>query len=318
MQTSVLDNLGCLKIDAIAFLSRLWRGGLHGFLWVVPGKVSHWIETANMPEKLKPIRRNLYFGVHPVDNLPTKNRQLKTTSPAYVRSQLDYVSAVNCLFADFDAKDFDGDKAKTLAHIKQLPEPSIVIDSGGGYHGYWLLNEPFYIRNDPSRDYIRKLQERWAIFTHADKGAKDLCRVLRVPGSVNYKDEYAPNFPTVTPVKVDYGLEYTIAQLCAFLPQIPVASKSEKRTRRTSGGDWSRALNTAEKMIDRAVDGEKHTELLKAARLLGGYVAGGSGDEAEAIDALRKAIEHKPGVKDLNGAYKTIEDGIEYGKGAPL
>lgn len=29
-------------------------------------------------------------------------------------------------------------------------------------------------------------------------------------------------------------------------------------------------------------------------------------------------IEHKHGVKDIDSAYQTIEDGIEYGKGAPL
>jgi len=318
MQSSVLDDLGCLQIDPVEFLSRLWRGGAHGFLWVVPGKVSHWIETAQMPDKIKPIHRNLYFGVHPVANLPTTNRKNKTTSPAYVRSQLPYIAAVNCLFADFDAKVSEDGKPGILRHIATLPEPSIIIDSGGGYHGYWILKEPFMIEREPSREYIRKLQGRWAQYTQADKGAKDLCRVLRVPGSVNYKDDYAPNFPTVTTVKADFNHTYTVAQLCAYLPQIPAEPSPRPITRRTSGGSWERALHTADVMIGRAADGEKHTELLKAARLLGGYVAGGSGDEHEAIAALRAAIEHKPGVKDLNAAYETIEDGIEYGKGAPL
>ena len=121
----------------------------------------------------------------------------------------------------------------------------------------------------------------------------------------------------MTTIKADFSLTYTISELLRYLPPIK-APEPRRRQRRTRGGNWDRAVQTAERMIDRAADGEKHYELLKAARLLGGYVAGGSGNEAEAIDILRNAIEHKPGGRDLNNAYSTIEAGIEYGKDAPL
>lgn len=308
----------CSEVVPIAFFRRLWRGGRHGFLWVNPGRSSFWMDVAKLPERIKPIAKNLYFGVHPTTSIPNLNKRGCTVEPRFVRSQLEYVAAVNCMFGDFDAKNLEDGKPEILRKVRTL-SPSIILDSGGGYHAYWLLKNTFEIKNDVSRDYIAKLQYRWADYVGADGGAKDLCRVLRVPGSVNYKPEYAPNFPTVSTVFCDFSIEYTVAEICAQLPPLPPEPKPRPRAIRTTGtNEWDRAVATATRMVDRAPDGSKHHELLKASRLLGGYVGGGKGSEHEARNALRLAIEQKPGVRDLNSAYKTIDDGIEYGKGAPL
>ena len=85
---------------------------------------------------------------------------------------------------------------------------------------------------------------------------------------------------------------------------------------RTVSNDYSKA-NIALKLIRDSVDGQKHGELLKAAKLMGGYVAGGLIDEIEAIRLLETEIQLK-GIDDFDGAKVTIRDGIGYGKNEPI
>ena len=85
---------------------------------------------------------------------------------------------------------------------------------------------------------------------------------------------------------------------------------------RTVSNDYSKA-NIALKLIRDSVDGQKHGELLKAAKLMGGYIAGGLIDEIEAIRLLETEIQLK-GIDDFDGAKVTIRDGIGYGKNEPI
>lgn len=76
-------------------------------------------------------------------------------------------------------------------------------------------------------------------------------------------------------------------------------------------------LNQAVQMVIQAPDGQKHQELLKAARLCGGWVTGGQVDEQDAIQALERAIGTR-NVDDIQQARQTIADGLKHGKEAPL
>lgn len=118
--------------------------------------------------------------------------------------QNEYVAAVNCFYAEFDAKDWDGDKAAIFAHLDTLPlYPSVIIDSGGGYHCYWLLEYTVTVTDD-NRDTLRTMQAAWVQLVGGDDGSKDFARMLRVPGTLNVKPEYGPDFPTVTVAEANY------------------------------------------------------------------------------------------------------------------
>lgn len=80
--------------------------------------------------------------------------------------------------------------------------------------------------------------------------------------------------------------------------------------------DFKKVAVAAE-MIDRAKDGEKHRVLIKAAYLMGGYIASGIVDEVDARRMLRDRIKSKD-PSDLELAYNTIEDGLEQGKTKPI
>jgi len=76
-------------------------------------------------------------------------------------------------------------------------------------------------------------------------------------------------------------------------------------------------IDVAVNMIRCAIDGTKHHTLLKAAKLMGGYIAGGMVAEDEAIRILEFEISQKE-VDDFDAAKQTIKAGIEHGKTIPL
>ena len=77
-------------------------------------------------------------------------------------------------------------------------------------------------------------------------------------------------------------------------------------------------INTAMRMIQNSIDGEKHDILLRASNLLGGIVTNGEISEQRAEDILVEVIKNRGNIRDLNGAIKTIRDGIKHGMGKPL
>jgi hypothetical protein len=185
-------------------LAYLMRGGAYGHYWR-DDKTSQWFAVGELvwPQLTEGI--NLYFGVHPVSEANPRE--------VHTRSRIDTIAAINCVFAEFDAADLNGSKRGLKARVDALPlRASIVIDSGGGYHAYWLLREPYLIRNDAERAFARQFQSDWVKAVGGDPAARDLARVLRVPGTVNWKPKYAPNFPRVMFVEADFDRVYDLAQ----------------------------------------------------------------------------------------------------------
>jgi hypothetical protein len=70
-------------------------------------------------------------------------------------------------------------------------------------------------------------------------------------------------------------------------------------------------------IVRRAGDGEKHTQLVKAAHLAGGFVSAGRIEEDEARRILLREILKKE-IEDEDNARKAIDDAIEAGKKMPI
>lgn len=199
----------------VDFLAHLHRGGSYAYYHVLPQKRSEWYEVGDDPPfEPERAKTNLYFSVHPSAAIPPCNAHGEIRQPQWVRSQLKWIAAINCFFAEFDEKDYG---SGIQAHLDSLciPDPSVLIHSGGGMHAYWLLTEPYLLSNDDRREAAKLMQARWVQLVGGDPGAHDLCRVLRVPGSWNYK--YEPR-RAVTWVKCDLSLIYPLVALTAHLP----------------------------------------------------------------------------------------------------
>jgi hypothetical protein len=110
--------------------------------------------------------------------------------PEWVRTQIPFVASVNALFAELDAKAYGSSEA-VFAHVEGLHvAPSVIVHSGGGLHLYWLFDQPVVLADETARDQWAGVQADWVLWMGGDQGAKDLARVLRIPGTVNAK--YTP------------------------------------------------------------------------------------------------------------------------------
>lgn len=81
--------------------------------------------------------------------------------------------------------------------------------------------------------------------------------------------------------------------------------------------DPDRIIGIAENMIRNAVDGTRHIQLLKASRLMGGYVGSGLLDETTVENRLTSCWMERDFDQHYN-FKQTIIDGIGYGKAQPI
>lgn len=97
---------------------------------------------------------------------------------------VDCIDTTRILWADFDAKNF---RAKTgfvsayseIANMRLIPH--IIVDSGHGYHAYWLLDREYPFGEAQA---VMKGMEK----VHRTDHCSDQPRILRLPGTLNYKD----------------------------------------------------------------------------------------------------------------------------------
>ena len=95
-----------------------------------------------------------------------------------------------------------------------------------------------------------------------------------------------------------------------------VTQVTEKEIIHTIDTDYKSAQIACDIIRD-SVDGTKHHSLIKASRLMGGFIAGGIVEEFEGIRLLELEI-NKKNPDDFKSACKTIQDGIDYGKREPI
>jgi hypothetical protein len=216
-----------LDADAGQLIRHLNRGGTKSNLQTFKPTRTTWYNSGDEPPA-PPTGTDVYFGVSPCAAIPPTNAAGELAPASAIRSQNEYIAALNCLYAEFDAKDFGGSLDETLAHVRGLAvQPSVLVASGGGFHTYWLLDEPFVLDTPEKRQRAVDVQARWTTFVRGDKAAKDIARVLRVPGTLNYK--YEPARP-VTFVEQDYSRTYTLDALHAMLPAVAPRTARAPRT----------------------------------------------------------------------------------------
>ncbi|NBG89666.1 helix-turn-helix domain-containing protein [Isachenkonia alkalipeptolytica] len=91
--------------------------------------------------------------------------------------------STGALWLDFD----NMEKAEALERIERagLPKPSIIINSGHGIHTYWILKQR---AGNEALKLIRVMAEN----TGADLSATDKARIMRLPDTMNIKEEPIP------------------------------------------------------------------------------------------------------------------------------
>ena len=133
-------------------------------------------------------------------------------------------------------------------------KPTLLVDSGFGLHAYCLYQEPIAITADNREDCIKRnknfisvIKNRAGVFGGAVDGVHDLPRILRVPGTFNYRcgKDNAPlchvvevNDVRFTPASLDDALK-------PFLPKPATLPKQE------AGSSARRTFNDGDEPTDR-------------------------------------------------------------------
>lgn len=101
------------------------------------------------------------------------------------------VAECPALWVDIDCLDQKLPGAEVLAVLEYLPcPPSIIVNSGGGIHAYWMLEEPAKLQgNERTRAMIESANRTLAQVLAGDMKAIDLPRVMRLPGTHNTKEK---------------------------------------------------------------------------------------------------------------------------------
>ena len=154
--------------------------------WYPSGK------PASMPAQW--LDADLWFSVNAVN--------ARNPRGAAHRVQNAHVDAVRVIYADVDA-----------AGASMPMPPSVTVSSGRGTHAYWLLDTAI------DAALAGELQYRWVHRCKADPAAVDLARVLRVPGSVNTKNDATVTVTTWQP-HLTYTADDMLAECHDIAPRV--------------------------------------------------------------------------------------------------
>ena len=96
----------------------------------------------------------------------------------------DQVTKVNALFVDYDGGHWSADDNNIVAFLDKFPvKPHMAVETSPGcFHVYWLVN-------DVPLDQFSSVQKKLAAKFDSDPKVCDPPRVMRVPGTTNWKRE---------------------------------------------------------------------------------------------------------------------------------
>lgn len=149
--------------------------------------------------------------------------------PDSTRRTAENVTEVNSLFIDLDCgegKPYSNQEEAlnslvSTVKLSAFPQPSLVVDSGGGVHAYWCFDEPV-------------AKGEWLTIAAAFKSywikqglaidpvvTSDCARVMRVPDSYNNKLEGQPRLVKILHPKTERPIrKYTVDEIKGALPEI--------------------------------------------------------------------------------------------------
>ena len=172
------------------------------------------------------------------------------------------VKTALCVWADMDAKDFEGGEEEAKARLFSFPlKPSIVVESGHGFHAYWLFAEPWDASTKAGQAIIERINLGLVKALNADSTSKEIARVLRLPGTLNMKKLDDPKLVKIIEFHPD--VRYAISAFDGVASVVDAV--------RSTTGSISPSGGVAE-ALDNLKEGNRHSLLGKIA---GKLVRGG-------------------------------------------
>lgn len=136
------------------------------------------------------------------------------------RREASSIVTLRAVFAEYD----NGMPA-TVA----LPPTARISSSPGKEQWYWVLREP--LPAAAHREHWQQVENAVVYATGGDTNARDVARILRVPGFINHK---YPAKPRVTLLEVT-DRRYTLDELEHAFPPAPITVTAKPRLNATAG-----------------------------------------------------------------------------------
>lgn len=252
----------------------LHAGGRYAYLWSPystdpdANGTSLWFDAGGAIPQPPDEWQAVYFNVHPCHSRGTERQ--RSGKHAW------RLAAANCLYADFDAKHFDGGIDAIFNHLDALLRrgvvyPTAIVNTGGGLHAYWLFEQTINLRRGDNKARLDRAQKLWVEqVVRADGGAKCLSRVLRLPGTLNTKYDPAP---TVEIVEFNPMRVFPLRHIGEILQPYIELENAKKKVRQEQAQEaaqqaptaWNRLVQWA---YQDAVQGSRHKVALRLASRL--------------------------------------------------
>jgi Family of unknown function (DUF5906) len=193
-EASGAGDQNCLLLgrtdDAEEFLERWRPGGPWVLTSIVPDGGKTTTRTFGASERLamrdwieeRQGRENIYFSVNDLSRAVSK------------KAGKDDVAALRALHVDVDPRPgepLDAERRRAEKLLREFkPAPTVIIDSGGGYQGFWFGEEPEVLPapDTPEREgavkdaELRNLKIETALQADA---CHNIDRIMRLPGTIN-------------------------------------------------------------------------------------------------------------------------------------
>jgi len=204
------------------------------------------------------------------------------------KGSADSAALVPALWVDIDCDDDPKQRSSALEKLHDFdPTPSIILDSGGGWHAYWMLDQPFMLEDDKARQQIASILHGLCAAVGGDEEyAKSVASMLRLPDSVNTKPERGGVVAVITEFHPDRR-----TPLAAFewLAVKPGGSNGKTRIVQSGNGHAPLPQVTLDYLAQGASNGNRNRALFDAACQF--RDAGYSQAEAEAQLILRHVAD---------------------------
>lgn len=187
-----------------------------------PAKCVHQKAYTEIPTLLSDAEKldktyNIYFNTAALNGGFTEEHAV--ACPA-IRIDIDFKNGVS-----------EAEARKILASFPL--QPSAIVCTGGGLHVYWFLSDP---AGREEFHLVKEIIKALAFTFRADLNACDIPRILRLPGTTNFKPKYNPP-RLVTLAREDWHpeREFSLLDFSALLPiegevQQPSESKATSGT----------------------------------------------------------------------------------------